>query len=35
MGWDLLRNENRRLKVDGEEIGILGVENWGVDQQLP
>lgn len=28
MGWDLLRNENRRLKVDGEEIGILGVENW-------
>ncbi len=29
MGWDLLRNENRRLKVGGEEIGILGVENWG------
>ena len=28
MGWDLLRNENRRLKVNGEEIGILGVENW-------
>lgn len=29
MGWYLLRNENRRLKVNGEEIGILGVENWG------
>jgi predicted MPP superfamily phosphohydrolase len=29
MGWDLLMNENRRLKVDGEEIGILGIENWG------
>jgi predicted MPP superfamily phosphohydrolase len=29
MGWDLLRNENRRLKINGEEIGILGVENWG------
>ncbi len=29
MGWDLLLNEHRRLKVDGEEIGILGVENWG------
>jgi predicted MPP superfamily phosphohydrolase len=29
MGWDLLRNENRRLKIGGEEIGILGVENWG------
>ncbi len=30
MGWDLLMNENRRLKVDGEEIGVLGVENWGM-----
>lgn len=30
MGYDLLMNENRRLKVDGEEIGILGIENWGV-----
>ncbi len=29
MGYDLLMNENRRLKVDGEEIAILGVENWG------
>lgn len=30
MGWDLLLNENRKLKVDGEEIGILGIENWGM-----
>ncbi len=29
MGWDLLLNENRRLKVNNEEIGILGIENWG------
>lgn len=29
MGWDLLMNENRSLKVDGAEIGILGIENWG------
>jgi predicted MPP superfamily phosphohydrolase len=29
MGWQLLANENRRLKVSGEEIGILGCENWG------
>ncbi|HVW96541.1 MAG TPA: metallophosphoesterase [Mucilaginibacter sp.] len=35
MGWDLLLNENRRLKVDGEEIGILGVENWGVLSRFP
>ena len=30
MGYDLLMNEHRRLKVDGEEIGILGIENWGM-----
>ncbi len=30
MGYDLLMNENRRLKVDGEEIGIIGIENWGM-----
>ncbi|TBO42004.1 metallophosphoesterase [Pedobacter kyonggii] len=30
MGYNLLMNENRRLKVDGEEIGILGIENWGM-----
>jgi predicted MPP superfamily phosphohydrolase len=30
MGWDLLMNEHRRLKVSGEEIGILGIENWGM-----
>ena len=35
MGWDLLMNENRRLKVDGEEIGILGVENWGSMRRFP
>ena len=30
MGWNLLLNENRRLKIDGEELAILGIENWGV-----
>jgi predicted MPP superfamily phosphohydrolase len=35
MGWDLLMNENRRLKVGGEEIGILGVENWGELSRFP
>jgi predicted MPP superfamily phosphohydrolase len=35
MGWDLLMNENRRLKVGGEEIGILGVENWGSLSRFP
>jgi len=35
MGWDLILNDNRRLKVDGEEIGILGVENWGSMSRFP
>jgi len=35
MGWDLLMNSNRRIKVDGEEIGILGVENWGQLSRFP
>ena len=30
MGWDLLRNENRLLTENGDSIGILGVENWGI-----
>ena len=35
MGWDLLLNEHRRLKVNGEEIGILGVENWSKLSSFP
>jgi predicted MPP superfamily phosphohydrolase len=34
-GWNLLLNENRRLRVDGEEIGILGLENWGMLSRFP
>jgi predicted MPP superfamily phosphohydrolase len=34
-GWNLLLNENRRLKIEGEEIGILGVENWGMLSRFP
>ncbi|MBL3657952.1 metallophosphoesterase [Fulvivirga sediminis] len=29
MGYDLLMNENRFIKVDNEQIAILGNENWG------
>ncbi|MDP9049061.1 MAG: metallophosphoesterase, partial [Bacteroidota bacterium] len=35
LGWDLLRNENRRLKMGNDEIGILGVENWGQLHRFP
>ena len=30
MGWDLLLNENRTIKIEGEEISVVGIENWGV-----
>jgi predicted MPP superfamily phosphohydrolase len=30
LGWDLLLNENRFIKIEGEEIAIVGIENWGV-----
>ncbi|MEQ9375788.1 MAG: metallophosphoesterase [Imperialibacter sp.] len=29
LGWRLMMNENLPVKVDGEQIGILGIENWG------
>src|SRR5690606_38066873 len=29
MGWDLLQNENRTIRINNEEIAVLGVENWG------
>ena len=29
MGWNLLMNEHKRIKIGGQEIGVLGIENWG------
>lgn len=29
MGWDLLMDENRTIKVGNEEISVVGVQNWG------
>ncbi|NMM50571.1 metallophosphoesterase [Marinigracilibium pacificum] len=30
MGWELLNNENRILKEGGDQLAIIGVENWGL-----
>lgn len=35
MGFNLLLNEHRRLKIGNDEIGILGVENWGALSHFP
>ncbi|RFZ90199.1 metallophosphoesterase [Mucilaginibacter conchicola] len=35
IGWDLLIDEHRRIKVDGQELGILGIGNWGELSRFP
>ncbi|MGB3548470.1 MAG: metallophosphoesterase [Saprospiraceae bacterium] len=35
LGWDLLRNENRLLTINGEQVGVLGVENWSASSRFP
>ena len=29
LGYDILMNENRRIKINNEEIAVIGIENWG------
>ncbi|WP_149524530.1 metallophosphoesterase [Sphingobacterium hotanense] len=29
MGWDLLMDENRTIKMGADELSIVGVQNWG------
>ncbi|MCU0340190.1 MAG: metallophosphoesterase [Spirosomaceae bacterium] len=30
IGWDLLLDQHRAIKVDNEAIGLIGIQNWGV-----
>lgn len=30
LGWDILMDENRSIKLGGEHLGILGIQNWGL-----
>lgn len=34
-GWKLLRNEHHVLERNGDEIGLIGVENWGASMRFP
>jgi len=29
LGWNLMLDENRTIRVDNEEIGLIGIQNWG------
>jgi predicted MPP superfamily phosphohydrolase len=33
MGWDLLLNAHRKVRVDNDEIAIIGIENWGLNNK--
>jgi predicted MPP superfamily phosphohydrolase len=35
LGWDLLRDENRKLEINGHKLAIMGVENWGEAFRFP
>lgn len=34
-GWTLLNNDNRMIDIDGQQIAIIGVENWGKSHYFP
>jgi len=35
LGWHLLVNDHHVIKIDGEELAILGVENWSAHRRFP
>ncbi|MEM1321809.1 MAG: metallophosphoesterase [Bacteroidota bacterium] len=35
MGWDLMLNEHRLLEVNGEQVAIIGVENYSAHPRFP
>ena len=35
MGWSLLTNEHSVVKINGKEVGIIGVENYSTHMRFP
>ena len=35
LGWDLLINEHRILERNGEQLAVVGIENWGAKGRFP
>lgn len=35
LGWDLMRNENRILNINGAPLALIGVENWSTIGRFP
>ena len=35
IGWELLRNENKVIEIEGNSISIIGVDNWSRIKRFP
>jgi predicted MPP superfamily phosphohydrolase len=35
LGWDLLMNEHRMLRQSGDQLAVIGIENWGAKANFP
>ncbi len=35
LGWDLLLNEHRKVEINGEQIAVIGVENYSAHPRFP
>ncbi|MCB0569774.1 MAG: metallophosphoesterase [Phaeodactylibacter sp.] len=35
LGWDLMLNENRMLDINGEQLAVIGVENYSSHPRFP
>jgi len=35
LGWKLLKNSHDTITIDGESIGLIGVENWSSNKRFP
>jgi uncharacterized protein len=35
MGWDVLLDENRQIKIGDQAIDVVGIQNWGAKGRFP
>ncbi len=35
MGWQLMMNENKLFRQGGDELALIGIENWGAKARFP
>ncbi|THH40286.1 metallophosphoesterase [Neolewinella litorea] len=35
LGWELLRDEHRKIDINGHRLGLIGIENWSAVMRFP